>query len=230
MVAAGRGQGPGPITADGCAVDLYALLGVAGEPELVHRVAGPGASILELGAGAGRVTHPLLELGHEVVAVDSSADMLARIRGAGTVRADIETLDLGRRFDVVLLASNLLNAPEPATRAALLASARRHVADGGLVLVEWRPPGWFDTVRERTQETRGVRTTLHRLGRTGDLLDGRVSYRVGEREWRHDFTMARIGEQALRATLRDAGLAFRDWHSDDHDWFSATPYPPAAHA
>jgi len=57
-----------------------------GEPEIVHAAVPPGASILELGAGAGRVTHPLVALGHPVVAVDESAEMLARIRGAETVR------------------------------------------------------------------------------------------------------------------------------------------------
>jgi SAM-dependent methyltransferase len=52
-----------------------------------------GASILELGSGAGRVTHPLVELGYAVTAVDESAEMLARVRGARTVRSTIERLD-----------------------------------------------------------------------------------------------------------------------------------------
>jgi ubiquinone/menaquinone biosynthesis C-methylase UbiE len=53
-----------------------------GEPEIVHGAIPPGASILELGAGAGRMTRPLVTLGHPVVAVDESGEMLARIRGA----------------------------------------------------------------------------------------------------------------------------------------------------
>jgi Trk K+ transport system NAD-binding subunit len=44
---------------------------------------------------AGRVTHPLIELGHEVAAVDESPEMLARVRGAQTVLARIQDLDLG---------------------------------------------------------------------------------------------------------------------------------------
>lgn len=91
---------------DGSPVELYAALGPLGEPELVHAAIPPGAAILELGAGAGRLTHALLELGHPVVAVDQSAAMLSHIVGAETVRGDIESLDLGRRFPVVLLASN----------------------------------------------------------------------------------------------------------------------------
>jgi SAM-dependent methyltransferase len=94
-----------------------------GEPAIVHAATGPGASILELGCGAGRVTHPLVALGHPVVAVDESADMLAHVRGAETVCARIEDLALGRRFDLVLLASHLINS-DPPTRAAFLAACR----------------------------------------------------------------------------------------------------------
>src|SRR5687768_17758694 len=50
---------------------------------------------------SGRMTHPLLEYGHPVVAVDESPEMLERIRGAETIQAKIEELDLGRRFDAV---------------------------------------------------------------------------------------------------------------------------------
>ncbi len=48
----------------------------------MYEAAGAGASILELGCGAGRVTHPLVALGHPVVAVDESPEMLAHVRGA----------------------------------------------------------------------------------------------------------------------------------------------------
>ncbi|HET9557668.1 MAG TPA: class I SAM-dependent methyltransferase, partial [Actinomycetota bacterium] len=75
-------MGPGAITPDGCSVELYALLPPMGEPEVVHAAVPPGTSILELGAGAGRMTHRLVELGHPVVAVDESGEMLARVRGA----------------------------------------------------------------------------------------------------------------------------------------------------
>ena len=72
-----------------------------GEPEIVHATASPGAWILELGCGTGRITHPLVALGHPVVAVDESPEMLAHVRGAETVCARIEDLALDRRFNVV---------------------------------------------------------------------------------------------------------------------------------
>lgn len=102
-------------------VEMYARMPAFGEPEIIHAAIPSGAEILEMGAGAGRVTHELLALGHSVVAVDSDPRMLERIRGADTVCARIEELDLGRRFPVVLLGSHLVNRPEPAhcwTRAA----------------------------------------------------------------------------------------------------------------
>ncbi|MEQ0559408.1 class I SAM-dependent methyltransferase [Amycolatopsis sp. NEAU-NG30] len=83
------------MTADG---SLVYLLLPNGGLEIVHAAIPRGASILELGSGAGRVTHPLLALGHEVVAVDDSPSMLAHVR-AETVCARIGDLDLGWTFD-----------------------------------------------------------------------------------------------------------------------------------
>ncbi|MFD7944301.1 class I SAM-dependent methyltransferase, partial [Streptomyces sp. NPDC059744] len=85
------GTGPGSITPDGCAVELYARLSVGAEPDVIEAAVPAGASILELGCGAGRVTHPLVARGFEVTAVDESAQMLEHIRGARTVRGAIES-------------------------------------------------------------------------------------------------------------------------------------------
>jgi SAM-dependent methyltransferase len=129
------GTGPGAITPDGCAVDFYAQLPAWGEPAIVHDAAGARASILELGCGTGRITRPLAALGHEVVAVDESPEMLAHVRDGQTVCARIEDLRLGRRFDAVLLASHLINADDD-TRIAFLDACRRHVADDGCVIIQ----------------------------------------------------------------------------------------------
>ena len=118
------------VTADGSPVDVYLLLPPDGEAEIVHAAIPPGASILELGSGAGRVTHPLLALGHDVVAVDDSAAMLGHVR-AEKVRARIGDLDLGRVFDAVLLASHLVNTARDADRQAMLAAAHRHLRPDG---------------------------------------------------------------------------------------------------
>ncbi|GGW18803.1 methyltransferase [Streptomyces capoamus] len=131
-----EGTGPGAITPDGCAVELYARLPVADEPDIIAAAVPAGAHILELGSGVGRVTHPLLERGFTVTAVDESADMLARVRGARTIRSSIEDLDLGERFDVVILASFLVHAGDEEVRRGLLRTCVRHVAEGGCVLIQ----------------------------------------------------------------------------------------------
>jgi SAM-dependent methyltransferase len=127
---------------DGSPVDLYVLFPPAGEAERVHATIAGGATVLDLGCGVGRIAHELIRLGHPVVAVDESREMLAHVRGAETVQARIEGLDLGRRFPCVLLASHLVNTAHVAQRRAFLEACARHVADDGVVLIERHDPGW----------------------------------------------------------------------------------------
>ena len=223
------GSGPGAITADGCAVEVYLRLPPTGEPEIVAAAVPAGASILELGSGAGRVTHPLVERGYAVVAVDESAEMLAHVRGAETVRSSIAELDLGQRFDAVLLGSHLINVPDAGERAALLAAARRHVEDSGVVLVECHPAEWFDTVRDGAGGAAGeLRVAIGDISRDGDLLTATVRYSSGSDAWTQTFTARRLSDAQLRENLAAAGLAFDRWLTDDRSWFAATPSPSPA--
>lgn len=220
-----HGTGPGVITPDGCAVDFYALLPPRGEPGIIHAAApSPRASILELGAGTGRVTRALAELGHPVVAVDESPEMLAHIRDAETVCARIEDLALGRRFDVVLLASHLINTPDERTRAALLETCARHVSGHGRVIIQQHAPGWFDSATETENQVAGITFRLRDVSRPGpDLLSATAEYQAGDRLWTQAFTAARLDEPALRAALTAAGLALDRYLTDDRQWLRAVP-------
>src|SRR5215469_10475132 len=131
---------------DGSPVELYARLPELGEGEVLASVVPAGASVLELGCGVGRITRQLVRLGYRVTAVDESAEMLARVADAETVQAQIEGLELGRRFDAVLLASNLITA-EREQRRAFLETCRRH-AD--LAVVEGLPLAWAPEDGETT--------------------------------------------------------------------------------
>ena len=218
------GTGSGAITPDGCAVELYVLLQPMGEPEIVHAAVPAGASVLELGAGAGRVTHPLVALGHPVVAVDESAEMLANIRGADTVQAGIEDLDLRRRFDAVLLASFLVNTDDRDVRRRFLATCRRHVRDGGCVLIQRHPPAWFDEATNGEGVAGGVIHRLRNVSRPGPgLLAATAEYQVGDRVWTQTFTAERLDDEALAAALAEAGLAVDTYLTGDGSWVRAVP-------
>jgi SAM-dependent methyltransferase len=127
---------PAEVTPDGSPVEIYRRLPAAGEAEVIHDAVAADAAILELGCGAGRITHELLRLGHPVTAVDESAEMLAHVRGAELVCARIEELDLRRTFDCVVLASHFVNESDLERRRRLLEVCARHVSPSGSVLVE----------------------------------------------------------------------------------------------
>ncbi|MFC4045680.1 class I SAM-dependent methyltransferase [Dactylosporangium siamense] len=232
----------GAVTRDGCPVELYTLLPTTGEPAIVHAAIPPGAEILELGCGAGRLTHPLIDLGHPVTAVDNSADMLAHVSGPAsalvTVLADIETLDLDRRFPAVLLASHLINTPDDRLRGRLLAACRRHLAADGRVLIQWLPPVWFDRVfadmRPVTGRIGRIEVTDTPLSHDGTVLQARCTYRVadttgpaggaassGGTVWSHRFATRRLSRADLHAGLAGAGLRFERHLDAGRHWLTA---------
>jgi SAM-dependent methyltransferase len=114
-----------------------------------------GGPVLELAAGTGRIAVPLAAAGHEVVAVDHDAAMLdragaawaSRPTGTGTgslelVEADLLEVDLGARFELVILALNgLLLMGTAARQQAALAAMARHLRPGhGRAVVDvWLP-------------------------------------------------------------------------------------------
>jgi SAM-dependent methyltransferase len=216
------GTGPGPITPDGCAVDFYALLPSAGEAEIVHAAIPPGASVLELGCGTGRILRRLVGLGHSVLGVDESAEMLAQAADLDTVRSSIEALDLGRGFDAVLLASTLINTPDPPVRGAMLATARRHTASGGSVVIQRHRPEWFDTLTPSGVERDGIRFTIGSVHRDGPLLTATIQYQVDGRRWAHTFTARRLSDDNLATVLRDAGFGHDRWLTEDRSWLAAS--------
>jgi SAM-dependent methyltransferase len=209
----------GSTTSDGSPVELYRLLPPLGEPELIHGAVPTGALILELGCGAGRVTHPLVELGHPVVAVDESAEMLAYVRGAETVCARIEDLDLERRFPVVLLMSNLVNTPSK-QRSAFLRTCRRHVADDGVVLIERLEPDWQPSKGPDTQVGL-VTTRLLQVHREGRDVSGVVEYEADGTRWQHEFESCLLDDAELDASLRDAGLTLTRVLDEKERWAEA---------
>ena len=212
--------------ADGSPVELYARMPTFGEPELVHDAIPAAATILELGSGTGRMTHRLVELGHPVTAVDSSPEMLAHVRGAETVNASIEDLDLGRRFGCVLLASQLVNVDDDRQRAAFLETCARHVAPDGIVLLQRYDPEWAEDPQPSESERAGVVFRLIAPRRDGERLSATVEYEADGRTWRHGpFTSRILDDAELDARLGVAGLLRERWIDERRTWLAAMPAP-----
>jgi SAM-dependent methyltransferase len=216
------GTGPGEIAQDGSAVDFYAAMPPdTASAALVHTAIPAGTPILELGAGAGRVTRPLIEFGHPVTAVDDSAGMLARIEGARTVRSAIQDLDLPDRLPCVLLMSYLVNYGD---RDALLATCRRHVAPDGVVVVQRETPRWHEEAAPREWAHDGVDYRMRDVERPAPgVLSTTIEYRMGDRLWTHSFTSHRLGDEELPAVLEKAGLRLDRFLDDAGGWFTARP-------
>jgi SAM-dependent methyltransferase len=120
---------------------------IHGEADLVERL-GP-ASVLDAGCGTGRVAIELAARNIEVAGVDIDASMLARAREKAPeltwVHADLVEVDLGRTFDVVLMAGNVMIFLASGTEAGVVANLARHVAPGGSLVAGFSlEPGRLD--------------------------------------------------------------------------------------
>ena len=111
---------------------------VHGEAALVDSF-GPG-SVLDAGCGTGRVAIELDRRGHAVVGVDVDPAMLHAARSKAPdlswVEGDVTDpdLELGRTFDVVVMAGNVLIFVPPGTEGRVIANAARWLKPGGRVV------------------------------------------------------------------------------------------------
>ena len=208
-----RGEGRGVITQDGCAVEVYLKLPYRGELELLAGQLPSGCSILELGCGAGRLTHHLLERGHAVTAVDNSEDMLSHVPDAAAkVCCDIERLDLRRTFDVALLASHLMNTWDNPMRLAQLKACRRHLPPGGALLFQRFDPAWLRAVQPGPFPSIGeVEITIERAEHEADVVHMSILYAFNDTQWRQHFTARILDDEDVRLALREAGFEALDW-------------------
>ncbi|MGW6354262.1 class I SAM-dependent methyltransferase [Streptomyces sp. NPDC055092] len=218
------GTGPGAITPDGCAVDLYARLPVWEEPDIIAAAVPAGASILELGSGVGRMTHPLIERGFTVTAVDESAEMLERVRGARTICSPVEALDAGGTFDVVLLASFLVHAGDVAVRQGMLDTCRRHVADGGCVLIQREGPDYHTNLPRERVDPSGFTVRIVSAEPVGDGVNSvRAEYEFPDAAWTHTFLARPLTREQFEEALAQAGLKVDRYLTDDQVWVRAVP-------
>ncbi|CQR59554.1 class I SAM-dependent methyltransferase [Streptomyces leeuwenhoekii] len=218
-------------------------------------------SVLEIPCGAGRNLDWLAVSGRQVVCADIEPAMVERVReritaaGAGervsAVVADLCELDLGRRFDLILVpqeAFQLLAEPGQAERA--LHRLAQHLTDDGTLLLDLHTfqadrsgeqsplPDYFDpaipagelTV-EWTRPVDGHRwlSRARRQYDEGTVVRVEYHYQLGTgdrliRSWRSRIRLRRHTLGELRSLAARSGLCVTRVASD----YDGTPHTPGA--
>jgi len=215
------GSGAGAQAPDGCSVELYRKLPYYGELD-DYRALIRGTAVLELGCGAGRLTAPMLEWGARVTAVDNCAEMLAVApEGARRLCTDIESLNLDGRFDLVLLASCLVNHPVQDVRVAFVETARRHLRQHGCLLLERHDPAWLREVEPGLPSDwgSGIAMAVEAVHRKADVVEMTLRYEADGNVWRHSSAVTPLSEREIEALL--VGFGSSAWSGMRKRWLSA---------
>ena len=133
---------------------------------LAEREAGP---VIEWGAGTGRIAVSLAAAGHDVTAVEISAEMVERGREKSQIEdwvvGDMQDVNPGRRYGLAVCGFNSFLCLRSIDAAlAFLRNAREHLVPGGLLGIE---------VSAFSPEELGGSTELHH-DFTRDLPNGRL--------------------------------------------------------
>lgn len=170
-----------------------------GEPRNASATAWDFASTLHGPAGAGRICLALAELGVPLDAVQQA------VIDPTVGPADLETFDLGARFDTVVLASHLLNLPDERARLAFVRAAARHATPDAQLLLEHHPVDWAETAEE-APATPGSVVGMTEVRRHPPFVSAVSTYDVGGRYERVPFTARVLSEEELDEALAAAGL------------------------
>lgn len=119
------------------------------QAEQVAEWAKPGATVIDFGCGNGRLTIPLAQSGYKVIAVDSSATMLQRLRvhsstpdkkpSYRTLQSDGSDLmsQLGKTRADVVVARAVLIHHDYAGVQSIVTNLARTLKKGGHLIADW---------------------------------------------------------------------------------------------
>ena len=107
-----------------------------GEADFVSRFS--PASVLDAGCGSGRVAIELARRGCNVIGVDLDQPFIQAARAKAPDldfrHDDVSTVDVGRTFDVVVMAGNVMIFLAPGTEQQVIANMAAHVEPNGLLI------------------------------------------------------------------------------------------------
>jgi len=201
-------------------------------------------AVLELGAGTGRVMLPLLRAGRRVVGVDESAEMLAIAREHITALgsdaqafdlhcADARTFRSDERFGMVVVALNtFLHNRTREDQIATLRTAREHLTDDGILIVDLPPndelafqpeDGEFQIEATlidpatQTRLTKSVASLVYWATQEQELTYRIVEERAGnEHEQIVSFRLRHVFRHEMDLLLLASGFAEPRWFGDYH--------------
>lgn len=102
-------------------------------------------SVLDAGCGTGRVAIELARHGVDVAGIDLDAGFIDEARRKapeiGWHLGDLAIVDLGRTFDLIVLAGNVMIFVGPGTESDVLANLAGHLSAGGRVVAGFQLGG-----------------------------------------------------------------------------------------
>ncbi|MCX4880362.1 cyclopropane-fatty-acyl-phospholipid synthase family protein [Streptomyces sp. NBC_00847] len=204
-------------------------------------------TVLDLCCGGGRTAVAFARSGRRVTAVDRSALQIAAAGKhaaeegvAGQVEwltTDVTGLDLGRTFDLIVIAGLSLTLFEEDARAAFLDVVRRHLAPGGRLLLDHTPALLDEPSTEQALTlpvSLGDRHGFVLLGAQRIPAEGRqftnmyaeiVDSEGGTERHLTGFRFRVDSSNDLALELTNYGLVVRDSHPDPHAVSSPGPTP-----
>ncbi|MFE5546785.1 daptide-type RiPP biosynthesis methyltransferase [Streptomyces sp. NPDC056534] len=196
--------------------------------EVLRMVRATQGRILELAAGSGRVTLPLLTLGREVVAVDLSDSMLRLLSErisrlpqkmqqlCSPVRGDITSYELKEPAAVAVLPTTSVSLLSDVQRLEMLRTTRNNLEAGGtFLLTTYQLNSEVDDLSERVIHAAGVSGTEYQLH---DIVTpdrrGRYSVVIGPETEQgqtvcHSYIRI-IPANTLKADLENSGFLVED--------------------
>lgn len=153
---------------------------VHGEADFVEGF-GP-KSVLDAGCGTGRVAIELARRGISVAGVDIDPRMLDTARRKAPHiewrEGDLSTVDLGRKFDAVVMAGNVMIFLTSGTEGLVLRNMARHLVPGGLLISGFQLGTGYLNVAEydRLAEEAGLEAVERWSTWQRDPWDARSSY------------------------------------------------------